>query len=290
MAQSDVLRSIFLWWIGELVGVLTVAPFLFTFLIPWGKRLTDKQPVKLPTLRLITRPTLSIIGQAFSIVIVFYLVFSVNVLNEFRPLYFITLPLIWIALDHGLRGVSIGVFVVNFSVTLAMLQFKFDMDLMSELQLLMIVNCIIGLLMGAFVSEKKTAEEILRISENKFHTLFDQAAVGVALVDTTTGQYLDINQRYCDFLGYSKEEMHNTSFQMFTHPADVQENIDNNALLLSGKINEFSIEKRFIRKDGSIVWANLTASPLWLPGIQPSEYVHIAVLLDITERKETEKL
>jgi len=221
--------------------------------------------------------------------LVFYLVFSVNVLTEFRPLYFIILPLIWIALDHGLKGVTLGIVVVNFGVMLVMWLVQFNQADIGELQLLMIVNCIIGLLMGAIVTEHKKTEEVLRQSENKFHTLFDQAAVGVAFIETRTGRYLDINQKYCDFLGYTKEEFRNSSFQMFTHPADVQESNEKIALLLSGKINEFSIEKRFIRKDGSFVWANLTASPLWLPGIVPAECVHIAVLLDITERKETEK-
>jgi PAS domain S-box-containing protein len=137
--------------------------------------------------------------------------------------------------------------------------------------------------------ERKRTEETLRESENRFHILFEQAAVGVALVDTKTGRYLDINRSYCDFLGYTKEEMLNMSFQDVTFPDDVQENIENNALLLAGKIREFSIEKRYIRKDGRTVWGNLTASPLWVPGEETSDYLHIAVVQDITRRKQAEE-
>lgn len=131
-------------------------------------------------------------------------------------------------------------------------------------------------------------EEKLHESETRFRTLFEQAAVGVALLETRTGRYVDINQKYCDFLGYTREEMINSNFQSVTHFEDVQENVDYNAMLLSGKFKEFSIDKRYIRKDGSIVWGNLTVSPLWGPDEEPKEYYHIAVVLDINDRKLSE--
>jgi PAS domain S-box-containing protein len=138
------------------------------------------------------------------------------------------------------------------------------------------------------ITERKRAEGALKESETRFRTLFDHAAVGVALLETKTGCYIDINQRYCDFLGYTKAEMLNMTFQTVSHPDDVQENIEKNQLLLFGKIGEFTIEKRYIRKDGSIVWGELTASPLWVPGEELSDYLHIAVVQDITERKRVE--
>jgi PAS domain S-box-containing protein len=285
--RNEVLRSTILWWIGETVGVLTVAPVMLMHVMPWLKRFTDRRTAKMPPRRSLPRLKLSILGQAFSMALVFYLVFNVSGLDEFRPLYFITLPLIWIALDHGLKGVTIGIVVANFGITLAMWLARFDLSHIGELQLLMIVNCIIGLLMGAVVTERKRTEEVLRTSENQFRTFFEQAAVGVALIETKTGRYIDINKKYCDFLGFSKEEMCNSSFLQVTHPADVQENVDKNTLLIEGKIAEFSIEKRYIRKDGSIVWGNLAVAPLWLPGTVPTEFTHIAVVQDITERKKT---
>jgi PAS domain S-box-containing protein len=139
------------------------------------------------------------------------------------------------------------------------------------------------------ITERKQAEEALHESEERFRTLFEQAAVGVALLEIKTGRYKDINQKYCDFLGYTREEMLNFTFQDVTYPDDVNENSENNASLLAGKIREFSIEKRYIRKDGSIVWGHLTASRLWAPGEVPAVYLHIAVVQDITERKQAEQ-
>ncbi len=139
------------------------------------------------------------------------------------------------------------------------------------------------------VTERVQAEQALRQSEDRFRTLFEQAAVGVALLETKTGRYLRINQKYCDFLGYSLPEMLDRSFQDVTYPQDRQENLDKLALLLQGKIQEFTLEKRFLRKDGAIVWGSLTASPLWKPGETPDKYIHIAVVQDITQRKQAEE-
>ena len=94
------------------------------------------------------------------------------------------------------------------------------------------------------------AEKTLAQSEERFRMLFEHAAIGVALIDTSTGNYIDINQRYCDFLGYTKEEMLKQSFQDVTDPDYVQENIDKNALLLEGKIREFTMRKGISKKMG----------------------------------------
>ena len=139
------------------------------------------------------------------------------------------------------------------------------------------------------ITEKKRAEEDLRNSETRFRTFFNHAAVGVALIESKTGRYLDINQRYCDFLGYTREEMLHSSFQDVTLKDDVQENIDYVNLFLEGKINEFKIEKRYHRKDGAIVWGELTASPLWSLEERPSDFLHIAIVQDITRRKLSEE-
>jgi PAS domain S-box-containing protein len=163
LPRSEVLRAIFLWWIGEMVGVLTVTPFLLIHVMPWLKRFAEGQPVKLRARLSFPRPTLSVIGQASSLAFMFYWVFGTRVLGEFRPMYLISLPLIWIALHHGLRGVTAGIVALNFGMVFALLFFRFDLAGLGELQLLMIVNCIVGLLMGAVITERKRAEQELAI-------------------------------------------------------------------------------------------------------------------------------
>ncbi len=157
MPRSEVLRAIFHWWIGETIGVLTVTPFLLIYVMPGLKRFAEGQPVRLPARRSFPRPTLSAIGQAFSIALTLYWVFGVRVLDDFRPIYLITLPLIWIALQHGFKGVSAAILALNSGVVLALWLFRFDLARLGELELLMIVNCIVGLIMGAIVTERKRA-------------------------------------------------------------------------------------------------------------------------------------
>jgi PAS domain S-box-containing protein len=142
---------------------------------------------------------------------------------------------------------------------------------------------------GMDVTESKQAEEALRNSETRFRTLFEQAAIGVMLTDTKTGQYVTVNQKWCDILGYTREELVGSSYLVYTHPDDLLTNEDNNALMLAGKIREYSIEKRYICKDGSTVWGNLTVSPMWTPDEEPSVYYHIAIVQDITESKLAEE-
>lgn len=138
------------------------------------------------------------------------------------------------------------------------------------------------------ITERTFKDQSLLISENRFRTLFEHAAVGVAIIETETGRYLDINQKYCDFLGYSKDEMLQRKIQNVTETSYIKENIQKNKHLISGKITEFSVEKKYVRKDGKIVWGELNASPLWEPGETPEEYHHIAVVKDITEQKKAE--
>ena len=122
--------------------------------------------------------------------------------------------------------------------------------------------------------------------EHFFRAIFEQAAIGVAQVDTMTGRFLRVNQHYCDILGYTHAEMTQLTLQEITYQGDLQENLDYLKRLQAGVIRDFAIEKRYMRKDGSIVWVNLTVSPMWEAGETPN--YHIAVVEDITQRKKTE--
>lgn len=137
------------------------------------------------------------------------------------------------------------------------------------------------------IDERKLTELSLRDSEERFRVIFEQAAVGVAQIETETGQFFRINQKYCNTVGYAKEEMIETTFMKITHPDDLQENLDNMQKLVAGKIRNFSMVKRYFHKDGSVVWVNLTVSPMWEVGKKPT--YHISVIEDITERKLAEE-
>ena len=130
--------------------------------------------------------------------------------------------------------------------------------------------------------------QLLKESDKTLRTIFEQAAVGVALLDSRSGRFLRINRRYCEMVGYTVEEMSNgKTFQDITHPDDLQADLDNMARLVAGEIREFSMEKRYFHKNGSIVWVSLTVSPTWQPDEAPRQ--HIAVVQDISARKHAEQ-
>ncbi len=127
----------------------------------------------------------------------------------------------------------------------------------------------------------------LRQSEQDFRAIFDRAPSGIAVVESRTGRFLKINDSYCNILGYTQAEMLSLDFQTITHPDDLQEDMACMAKLVRGEINEFAIEKRYTRKDGSVAWVNLKAVPLWCQGQEP--HTHLAMVEDITVRKRAEQ-
>jgi len=118
-----------------------------------------------------------------------------------------------------------------------------------------------------------------------FRSIFEQAAVGMARVGVD-GRLLQMNTRFCKFLGRSEAELRALSWQDVTHPEDLAESREFLSRLLNGEIQEFSQDKRYIRADGEIVWGRLTVSAGQQPGVQP-DYL-VSVLQDITESKRTE--
>jgi len=119
----------------------------------------------------------------------------------------------------------------------------------------------------------------------RLETIFELAPVGIGIVDFD-GHTSMTNEVLRDSLGYSPEEFAAMPFAEFTHPDDVQSNLDMFAQMAAGKIDHFQMEKRFIRKDGGILWADLTASLVRDANGNP-DYV-IGTTQDISERKRLE--
>jgi len=136
------------------------------------------------------------------------------------------------------------------------------------------------------ISERIKVEESLKRSEAAFRAIFEQAAVGVVLADWDTGNFLRVNQKYLDIVGYTEEELFKLTFKEITHPDDLQKDIRNVELLKEGSIQYFSLIKRYIRKDASFIWVNITVSPLLDP-IKDSKRF-IGIVEDITMRKKAE--
>lgn len=133
--------------------------------------------------------------------------------------------------------------------------------------------------------EKQTRKIIKR--ETEFRAIFNQAPVGIAKIDTVTGNFITVNNEYGKIIGYSNQELLETNFQSITHPNDLELDLSKMTELKSGLINDFHIEKRYIHKSGNIVWVNLFVATLWKKN--NTVINHIAIVEDITEKKKAEQ-
>ncbi|MCA1993272.1 MAG: PAS domain S-box protein, partial [Coleofasciculus sp. S288] len=135
------------------------------------------------------------------------------------------------------------------------------------------------------IVERKQAEVALQESEERFRATFEQAAIGMAQM-TPNGQMLLVNQRLCDIVGYTRQEMLAKTYRDFTHPDDLELNHQYLRRLLAGEISTFSLEKRYICNDRSVIWVNVTVSLVRDPRGVPK--YHLAVVEDISDRKQAE--
>jgi len=136
------------------------------------------------------------------------------------------------------------------------------------------------------ITEHKQAGLALQDVEQLFRLTFDQAAVGVAHTDKE-GRFVFVNRRLCEMLGYSREELFGREFWSVTHPDDAEASQSALHQLVAAYIHEYSGEKRYVRKDGSFLWGNLTMSLVRQPSGEPK--FGIVMIEDITERKQTEE-
>ncbi|WP_158292266.1 PAS domain S-box protein [Paracraurococcus ruber] len=134
-------------------------------------------------------------------------------------------------------------------------------------------------------AERMRAAAALAESEARFRDTFDQAAVGIAHVGLD-GSWLRVNGRLCAMLGYSEAELLALSFQDITHPDDLDADLDNVRQVLGGEIASYNMEKRYSRKDGAVLWIELTVSLCRDADGSPLHF--ISVVQDIAGRKAAE--
>ena len=140
------------------------------------------------------------------------------------------------------------------------------------------------------ITDRKQAEEALAESEEQFRATFEQAAIGIGHVGVD-GRWLRVNPKLCQITGYSPEELAQLTFQQITHPEDLNENLRLLKQLLGGETETYSLEKRYIRKDGSTVWIELTVA-LMRHSVQAvgetlgAPKYFISIIEDISERKQ----
>jgi diguanylate cyclase (GGDEF)-like protein/PAS domain S-box-containing protein len=136
------------------------------------------------------------------------------------------------------------------------------------------------------ITERRRVETALRESEQRFRSSFDDAPIGMALVGTD-GRFLRTNHALRELLGYPEQELLDKTFQDITYPDDLNVDLDNLDRMLAGEMRTYQVEKRYMHKEGHIVWALLSVSMVHDEEGEPLYFV--SQIQDVSERKRAEQ-
>jgi PAS domain S-box-containing protein len=137
------------------------------------------------------------------------------------------------------------------------------------------------------ITERRQAEQALRASEVEFRASFYSASVGKAQVDPVSGRYLRVNAKLCEITGYSEEELLEKTFVDLTHPEDQAGDTAAHERLMRGDVPGICVEKRYVGKDGRIIWVSVSTSLIRDENGRPLRT--LAVIQDVTARREAEE-
>jgi PAS domain S-box-containing protein len=143
-------------------------------------------------------------------------------------------------------------------------------------------------MLGSLLVLRQRREQIaaeLQASEERMRLFFERQIVGMAITSPQK-KWLQVNDELCRMLGYSREELAGVAWPELTHPDDLQADLARFEQLLSGVIEEYSLEKRFMRKDGGSIWTQLSVGCVRLAD-GAVDYI-LTLMMDITERKQVE--
>jgi PAS domain S-box-containing protein len=122
------------------------------------------------------------------------------------------------------------------------------------------------------ITAQREVMEALRDSQLRFSTAFTRAPIGMAIV-SLDGRWLEVNDVFCDFLGYSEEELRETTWQALTHPADVDADLASVQAAIEGRIDGYTMVKRYLRKGGEEVAGRLTVALVRAPDGEPRYFI-----------------
>ena len=140
---------------------------------------------------------------------------------------------------------------------------------------------------GHDITERKQMEAELQQRETEFRAMFELAGIGQSQADVQTRRFIRVNQRFCEITGYSEAELLNLSFQDITHPDDREADLANIRNVTAGKSRHWLSEKRYLRKDGSVIYVEVNGTMIREADGKP--WRTIACIQDVTSRKLAEK-
>ena len=181
------------------------------------------------------------------------------------------------------RDVSFDGFMLNVDTGASTLAWLYR--LLGAAALLLLTG--LGVHFALLTRERRQAEAAIRSSEARFRTIFEKAPLGVALLDTASGQFRDVNPRYLEIAGRTMDQIKGQRWMDLSHPDDVEVELLQMAQLSAGQSSAYKLTKRLLRPDGCAVWieAHIVAIETG-----SDHDLHLRMIEDVTEQKESEAL
>ena len=293
---GDYAQAAFNWWIGDAVALSSLTPFLLEFVVPWCRRYlgfagAEESALAAKSWSWNRAEFLEYSGFLASLAFLIYLAFGNSFARSAHLFYLFFLPLIWIAIRGGLRGVFVALILVDSSLAIMMRETHQGMEDLAVLQFLMLILALTSLILGAIIGERKKVEQRLAEEEERVRLILESTAEGIYGVDND-GICTFINPAALRILGFSsRDQVLGLNFHMLCHHSHangrafpMQEcRIVRGIRSMKGVHSD---EELFWRRDGTSFPVEYWSHPLLRDGRAIGSVV---TFLDISQRRSYER-
>ena len=287
ISWSQYWHSALAWYIGDVVGLVGFAPFLLIHLLPWVRRMLSPLDRKTAqkdgrsetkTRQIELRDVLEAVGQTTSIVLVLWIMFARTL--GYRQLYYLAfVPIIWIAMRHGIQRVVSGLLIFNFGIVIALKLYPVTPDSLTKVGLLMLTVSGTGLIVGAAVTERHRMAKQLSERTSFLNSLIENNPLGI-VVHNREGRVQLCNEAFANLFLYSREEIVGHILDpLISQPDDIGEAKALTTRATAGNSVHQTVSRR--RKDGKTLDLDLHAVTISLDGQTDGAY---AIYKDISEQ------
>jgi diguanylate cyclase (GGDEF)-like protein/PAS domain S-box-containing protein len=287
ISWSQYWHSALAWYIGDVVGLVGFAPFLLIHLLPWVRRMLSPLDRKTAqkdgrsetkTRQIELRDVLEAVGQTTSIVLVLWIMFARTL--GYRQLYYLAfVPIIWIAMRHGIQRVVSGLLIFNFGIVIALKLYPVTPDSLTKVGLLMLTVSGTGLIVGAAVTERHRMAKQLSERTSFLNSLIENNPLGI-VVHNREGRVQLCNEAFANLFLYSREEIVGHILDpLISQPDDIGEAMALTTRATAGNSVHQTVSRR--RKDGKTLDLDVHAVTISLDGQTDGAY---AIYKDISEQ------
>lgn len=297
VGKSPFLTTWPIWWLGDATGILIATPLAISAVNAWRER---------------ARPTAAQLLEGTAIAMVLAGLSTWGLATDATYAFLLALPVLWAALRFEFRGAALAVLLLTIAIGMHARSLDATQvppaavaEVHARLQALVLVAASTGLIVAAIIRQQRQAvsdlartnaelearvedrTRAIEAAERRFEATFQNAGVGISIVGGD-GMLIRVNDHLAQILGYSVDEMEAHPIDLFTHPDDLALGAAAWDRLLTGTADEYELEKRYIRKDGTLLWGHTTVSCVRHPDGRIAYLIKI--IQDVTARRRSDEV